>query len=65
MTQASGKNAQALFTHLCDGAGLNTTPSQPLVDDMDVNESDTNVFTSDREITVTDADAGPALRTPP
>ncbi|KAA6382535.1 MAG: hypothetical protein EZS28_021939 [Streblomastix strix] len=65
MTQASGQNAQALFTHLRDGAGLNTTPSQPLVDDRDTNGSDINVFASDREITVTDADAGPALRTPP
>ncbi|KAA6314204.1 MAG: hypothetical protein EZS28_055625, partial [Streblomastix strix] len=65
MTQASGQNAQALFTHLRDGAGLNTTPSQPLIDDRDANGSDTNVFASDREITVTDADAGPALRTPP
>ncbi|KAA6377007.1 MAG: hypothetical protein EZS28_027466, partial [Streblomastix strix] len=65
MTQASGQNAQALFSHLRDGAGLNTTPSQPLIDDRDANGSDTNVFASDREITVTDADAGPALRTPP
>ncbi|KAA6323535.1 MAG: hypothetical protein EZS28_054303, partial [Streblomastix strix] len=61
MTQANGQNAQALFTHLRDGAGLNTTPSQPLVDDRDTNGSDTNVFVSDREITVIDADAGPAL----
>ncbi|KAA6370595.1 MAG: hypothetical protein EZS28_033878, partial [Streblomastix strix] len=65
MTQASGQNAQALFTHLRDGAGLNTTPNQSLVDDRDTNGSDTNVFASDREITVTDADAGPALRTQP
>ncbi|KAA6366551.1 MAG: hypothetical protein EZS28_037922, partial [Streblomastix strix] len=64
MTKASGQNAQALFLHLRDGAGLNTTPCQPLVDIMDANGSDTNVFASDREITVTDADAGPALRTP-
>ncbi|KAA6372954.1 MAG: hypothetical protein EZS28_031518, partial [Streblomastix strix] len=41
------------------------TPGQPLADDRDANGSDTNVFASDREITVTDADAGPALRTPP
>ncbi|KAA6374190.1 MAG: hypothetical protein EZS28_030285, partial [Streblomastix strix] len=33
--------------------------------DRDANRSDTNVFASDREISVTDADAGPALRTPP
>ncbi|KAA6375742.1 MAG: hypothetical protein EZS28_028730, partial [Streblomastix strix] len=65
MTQASGQNAQALFTHLRDGAGLNTTPSQPLMDDRDANGSDTNVFASNHEITVIDADAGPALRTPP
>ncbi|KAA6386203.1 MAG: hypothetical protein EZS28_018269 [Streblomastix strix] len=64
MTQASGQNAQALFIHLRDGTDLNTTPSQPLIDDRDVNECDTNVFASDREITVTDADTGPALRTP-
>ncbi|KAA6393399.1 MAG: hypothetical protein EZS28_011069, partial [Streblomastix strix] len=55
----------ALFTHLRDGAGLNTTPSQPLMDDRDANGSDTNVFASNHEITVTDADAGSALRTPP
>ncbi|KAA6373743.1 MAG: hypothetical protein EZS28_030729, partial [Streblomastix strix] len=55
----------ALFTHLRDGAVLNMTPSQPLMDDRDANGSDTNVFASDREITVTDADAGPALRTSP
>ncbi|KAA6373606.1 MAG: hypothetical protein EZS28_030866, partial [Streblomastix strix] len=55
----------ALFTHLREGAGLNTTPGQPLADDRDANGSDTNVFASDREITVTDADAEPALRTPP
>ncbi|KAA6404282.1 MAG: hypothetical protein EZS28_000191 [Streblomastix strix] len=65
MTQASGQNAQALFTHLRDGAGLNTTLSQPLVDGKDANGSDPNVFANDREIAVTDADAGPALRTPP
>ncbi|KAA6390314.1 MAG: hypothetical protein EZS28_014155 [Streblomastix strix] len=84
MTQASGQNAQALFTHLRDGAGLNMTPSQPLllqpikrlerqyetirtvpVDDRDANVIDTNIFASDRVITVKDADAGPALRTPP
>ncbi|KAA6393724.1 MAG: hypothetical protein EZS28_010747 [Streblomastix strix] len=65
MTQASGQNAQAFFTHLRDGADLNTTPSQPLLDDRDANGSYTNVFASDREITVTDAVAGPALRTPP
>ncbi|KAA6357217.1 MAG: hypothetical protein EZS28_047256, partial [Streblomastix strix] len=35
------------------------------MDDRDANGSDTNVFASDREIKVTDADAGPALRTPP
>ncbi|KAA6376088.1 MAG: hypothetical protein EZS28_028386 [Streblomastix strix] len=33
------------------------------MDNRDANGSDTNVFASDREITVTDADAGPALRT--
>ncbi|KAA6378816.1 MAG: putative NOL1/NOP2/Sun domain family, member 2 [Streblomastix strix] len=65
MTQTSGQNAQALFTHLHDGAGLNTTPNQPLADDRDASGSDTNVFASDREITVTEAYAGPALRTPP
>ncbi|KAA6357067.1 MAG: hypothetical protein EZS28_047406 [Streblomastix strix] len=65
ITQESGQNAQALFSHLRDGAGLNMTPSQPLIDDRDANGSDTNVFASDREITVTDAEAGPALRTPP
>ncbi|KAA6379618.1 MAG: hypothetical protein EZS28_024854 [Streblomastix strix] len=41
------------------------TPSQPLMDDMDANGSDTTVFASDREITVTNADVGPALRTQP
>ncbi|KAA6377401.1 MAG: hypothetical protein EZS28_027073, partial [Streblomastix strix] len=65
MTQASGQNAQALFTDLRDGAGLNTTLSQPLVVDSDAIGSDTNVFASDREITMTDADVGPALRTSP
>ncbi|KAA6354841.1 MAG: hypothetical protein EZS28_049632 [Streblomastix strix] len=65
MTQASGQNAQALFTLLREGAGLNMTPSQPLIDDRDANRNETNVFASDREITVTDTDAGPALRTPP
>ncbi|KAA6391017.1 MAG: hypothetical protein EZS28_013454, partial [Streblomastix strix] len=65
MTQASGQNAQALFTHLRDGAVLNTIPSQPLGNDRDASGRDTNVFASDREITVTDAGAGPALRTPP
>ncbi|KAA6389150.1 MAG: hypothetical protein EZS28_015325 [Streblomastix strix] len=65
MRQASGQNAKALFTHLCDGAGLNIYPSQSLMDDRDSSWSDTNGFASDREITVTDADAGPALRTPP
>ncbi|KAA6359313.1 MAG: hypothetical protein EZS28_045159, partial [Streblomastix strix] len=38
-------------------AGLNMTPSQQLADDRDANGSDTNVFASDREITVTYADA--------
>ncbi|KAA6402575.1 MAG: hypothetical protein EZS28_001905 [Streblomastix strix] len=65
MTQASDQNAQTLFTHLHDGACLNTTQSQLIVDDRDANGSDTNVFVSDREVTVTDADAGLALRTPP
>ncbi|KAA6394458.1 MAG: hypothetical protein EZS28_010011 [Streblomastix strix] len=65
MTQVCGQNAQALFTYLRNGAGLNMTLSQPLTDDRDANFSDTNVFARDREITVTDADAGPALRTPP
>ncbi|KAA6378113.1 MAG: hypothetical protein EZS28_026360 [Streblomastix strix] len=65
MTQASGQSAHALFTHFRDGADLNMTPSQPLADDRDANGSDTNVFASDREITVTDADAGPALKTSP
>ncbi|KAA6396033.1 MAG: hypothetical protein EZS28_008435 [Streblomastix strix] len=65
MTQASGLNAQALFTHLRDGAGLNVISSQPLLDDIDANESDTNVFPSEREITQTDADAGLAQRTKP
>ncbi|KAA6362337.1 MAG: hypothetical protein EZS28_042136, partial [Streblomastix strix] len=65
MTQASDQNAQALFTHIRDGAGFNMTVRQPLVDDRDANGSDTNVFASDREITLTDADVGPALRTPP
>ncbi|KAA6368222.1 MAG: hypothetical protein EZS28_036251, partial [Streblomastix strix] len=64
MTQASGQNAQALFLHLRDGAGLNMTSSQPLADDRDANGSETNLYTSDREITVTDADAGPTQRTP-
>ncbi|KAA6387430.1 MAG: hypothetical protein EZS28_017046 [Streblomastix strix] len=64
MNQASDQNTQALFTHLCDGAGLNMTPSQPLADDRDANGSDTNIFASDHEIIVTDADAGPALSTP-
>ncbi|KAA6399032.1 MAG: hypothetical protein EZS28_005449 [Streblomastix strix] len=65
MTQTSGQNAQALFSHLHDGAGLNTISSQPLVDDTDANGSDTYVYASDHEIAKTDADAGPALRTPP
>ncbi|KAA6372490.1 MAG: hypothetical protein EZS28_031983, partial [Streblomastix strix] len=65
MTQASGQNAQALFTYLRDGAGLNMTPSQPLIDDRDANGSDIHVFASDCESTVTDADAGPALMNPP
>ncbi|KAA6353492.1 MAG: hypothetical protein EZS28_050981 [Streblomastix strix] len=65
MTHASDQNAQALFAHLREGAGLNTKPSQPLVDDRNASGSDTYVFASDREITVTDADAGPALKTPP
>ncbi|KAA6403398.1 MAG: hypothetical protein EZS28_001080 [Streblomastix strix] len=65
MTLASGQNAQALFTHLRDGADLNMTPSQPLMDDRNANGSDTNVFASDREIAVTDADTGPALKTLP
>ncbi|KAA6399044.1 MAG: hypothetical protein EZS28_005425 [Streblomastix strix] len=43
---------------------LNTTPSQPLALDKDAIGNDTNVFASEREIIVTDADAGPALRTP-
>ncbi|KAA6366387.1 MAG: hypothetical protein EZS28_038088 [Streblomastix strix] len=58
MTQASGQNAQALLTHLRDGAGLNTTPRQLQADDRDANVSDTNIFASDRDISVTDADAG-------
>ncbi|KAA6360126.1 MAG: hypothetical protein EZS28_044347, partial [Streblomastix strix] len=41
MTQASGQNAQVMVMHLRDGAGLNTTPSQPLVDDKDANGSET------------------------
>ncbi|KAA6391718.1 MAG: hypothetical protein EZS28_012755 [Streblomastix strix] len=64
MTQASGSNAQALFAHLLDGAGLKTTPNQPLADDRDVNGNDTIVFRSDRENTVTDADAEHALKMP-
>ncbi|KAA6402456.1 MAG: hypothetical protein EZS28_002016 [Streblomastix strix] len=65
MTQESGQNAQALFTYFRDGVDLNMTSSQSLMDNRNANRSDTNVFASDREITVTDADAGPALRTPP
>ncbi|KAA6377700.1 MAG: hypothetical protein EZS28_026773 [Streblomastix strix] len=61
MTQASGQNAQALFTHLRNGAGFNMTPNQLLADDRDANGSGTNVFASDRQITVTDADVVPAL----
>ncbi|KAA6392227.1 MAG: hypothetical protein EZS28_012243 [Streblomastix strix] len=53
----------ALFTHLRDGADLNTTPNQPLVDDRDSNRNDVNVFEIDREIAVTNADAGPAQTT--
>ncbi|KAA6355323.1 MAG: hypothetical protein EZS28_049150, partial [Streblomastix strix] len=34
------------------------------MDDGDANRSRTNVFASDSEIIVIDADAGPALRTP-
>ncbi|KAA6398190.1 MAG: hypothetical protein EZS28_006283 [Streblomastix strix] len=45
--------------------GLNSTRSQPLTDDIDATGSDINVFASDCEITVTDADAGRALITPP
>ncbi|KAA6385612.1 MAG: hypothetical protein EZS28_018860 [Streblomastix strix] len=65
MTQASGQNAQALFKHLRDGAALNMTSSQHLADDRDANGSDANVFASDREILVTNADARPALKMPP
>ncbi|KAA6392374.1 MAG: hypothetical protein EZS28_012101 [Streblomastix strix] len=63
--QAIGQNAQEFFTHLRDGAVLITTPSQPLVDDMDANGSDTNVFASDCEISMTDVDVLHALKTPP
>ncbi|KAA6401691.1 MAG: hypothetical protein EZS28_002776 [Streblomastix strix] len=63
MTQASDQIARALFTHFCDGAGPNATPIQPLADYRDANGNDFNVYTCDREITVTDADAGPALMT--
>ncbi|KAA6375953.1 MAG: hypothetical protein EZS28_028519 [Streblomastix strix] len=62
---SSGQYAQALFTHLLDGLGLNMTPNQPLFDDSDANENNFKETTSDREITVTDPDARPALRTPP
>ncbi|KAA6400290.1 MAG: hypothetical protein EZS28_004177 [Streblomastix strix] len=65
MTQTSGQNAQALFTHLLDVVDLNTTPNQPLADNRDVNRNDTNVFASDSEIRGTDADTGPDLRTQP
>ncbi|KAA6395264.1 MAG: hypothetical protein EZS28_009209 [Streblomastix strix] len=61
-TQASSQNAQVLFTHLRDRADLNMTPSQPFVVDKDANGSDTNVFANDCEITMTDDDAGHALR---
>ncbi|KAA6394288.1 MAG: hypothetical protein EZS28_010184 [Streblomastix strix] len=64
MTQANGQNAQALFTHLRNGAGLNITPRQPLVDDRDANKKDFNVFACIREITMIDVNAGPALRAP-
>ncbi|KAA6366181.1 MAG: hypothetical protein EZS28_038292 [Streblomastix strix] len=64
MTQTNGQNARTLFSHLRKGNGLSTTPSQPLVDDRDANGSDTNVFASDREITVADAVSGPALCSP-
>ncbi|KAA6378076.1 MAG: hypothetical protein EZS28_026399, partial [Streblomastix strix] len=51
-----------LFIHHRDGAGLNKTPNKHLIDDRDANRNDTNVFANDREISVTDADAGPALK---
>ncbi|KAA6361128.1 MAG: hypothetical protein EZS28_043345, partial [Streblomastix strix] len=65
MTQASGQNAQILFAHIHDGAGLNTTPNQPPTDNWNANGNDINVFVSNSEITVTDADVGHALKTPP
>ncbi|KAA6389400.1 MAG: hypothetical protein EZS28_015073 [Streblomastix strix] len=65
MTQASEQNVQVLFSHIRDGASLNTASNQFLTVDRDANGNDFNVFASDHEITVTDADAGPALRTPP
>ncbi|KAA6386486.1 MAG: hypothetical protein EZS28_017986 [Streblomastix strix] len=41
------------------------TPYQPLTDVRDANTNVINVFASDREITVTDDEEGPALRTEP
>ncbi|KAA6387857.1 MAG: hypothetical protein EZS28_016617 [Streblomastix strix] len=63
MTQLCDQNAQALFTNLIDGADLNMTPNQPLTDDRDTNGNYTNMFASDREITVIDTDVGSTLRT--
>ncbi|KAA6384338.1 MAG: hypothetical protein EZS28_020135 [Streblomastix strix] len=65
MTQAIGQNAQALFTLLHDGADFSMTLNNSLADEKDANRSDFNVFVSYREIKVINADAGPALSTPP
>ncbi|KAA6377345.1 MAG: hypothetical protein EZS28_027130 [Streblomastix strix] len=62
MTQSGNKRAVALFGHLKEGTGLNTPPLGTSSEDRDANGNDFYVFASDREITVTDADAGPSLR---
>ncbi|KAA6366715.1 MAG: hypothetical protein EZS28_037757, partial [Streblomastix strix] len=61
--QSGNGRAVALFGHLMEGACLNKSHLGSSIEDRDANGNEFNVFASDREIIVTDADAGPALRT--
>ncbi|KAA6378353.1 MAG: hypothetical protein EZS28_026121 [Streblomastix strix] len=57
MTQSGNERAVALFGHLKERTGLNMPPLGASSEVRDASWNDINVFASDREITVTDADA--------
>ncbi|KAA6395124.1 MAG: hypothetical protein EZS28_009345 [Streblomastix strix] len=63
LTQANSEFVQVLFGHLRKSSTLDILLSLPIIDDSNANKNDFNIFASNREITVIDADAGPALKT--